>query len=224
MWSDGNEVTAEDFAFTANTAYEMQLTGNWPGIVDPEYFHHAEALDPYLLKVYFQKKPGLARWQFGLAFMPIFSKVYWEPVVAQAKQAGDITEQHKVLYAHIPDGEPTGGGFGFEKWERGAFAEKTRNDSYYFSGVTSTQYGNGAYVETKPGAYEFTAFGEPDGDVALQTTEGPNASSAIYSVYGSQDATILALRKGDIDFMLNPLGLSKGLKEQLVGRRRPYHH
>ena len=70
MWSDGNEVTAEDFAFTAHTASEMELTGNWPSIVDPEYFDHAEAIDSYKLKIYFKQKPGLARWQFGLAFMP----------------------------------------------------------------------------------------------------------------------------------------------------------
>ncbi len=217
MWSDGNEVTAEDFAFTANTASELMLTGNWPGIVDPEYFHHAEALDPYRLKIYFQKKPGLARWQFGLAFMPIFPSAYWAPVVEEAKQAGELPEQQKVLYAHLPEGEPTGGPYGFDKWEKGAFAEKTRNDEYFFRGSVSTQYDNGAYVETKPGVYEFTAFGEPGGEVALQTTEGPNASSSIYSVYGSQDATVLALKKGDIDFMLNPLGLSKGLQEQLEG-------
>ena len=217
MWSDGSEVTAEDFAFTANTANELMLTGNWPGIVDPEYYHHSEALDPYRLKIYFQQKPGLARWQFGLAFMPIFPSAYWAPVVEEAKQAGELPEQQKVLYAHVPEGEPTGGPFAFSKWEKGAFAEKSRNDGYYFTGTTSVQYDNGAYVETKPGAYEFSAFGEPSGDVVLETTEGPNANSAIYSVYGSQDATVLALKKGDIDFMLNPLGLSKGLQEQLEG-------
>ena len=217
MWSDGQEVTAEDFAFTANTASELMLTGNWPAIVDPQYYHHSEALDPYRLKIYFQQKPGLARWQFGLAFMPIFSRAYWVPVVEEAKQAGELPEQQKVLFAHVPDGEPTGGAFAFGKWEKGAFAEKSRNDDYYFRGATSVQYDNGAYVETKPGVYEFTAFGDPSGEVSLETTEGPNANSAIYSVYGSQDATVLALKKGDIDFMLNPLGLSKGLQEQLEG-------
>ncbi len=216
LWSDGSEITAEDFAFTANTASELELSGNWPAIVDPEYFDRAEALDSHRLKLYFSQKPGLSRWQFGVAFLPIFPKAYWEPVVAEARQAGDLTEQHKVLYAHVPEGEPTGGGFAFEKWERGAFAEKTRNDGYYFRGAVSTQYGNGAYVESKPGVYEFSAFGQPDGEVILETIEGPYASSAIYSVYGSQDATVLALRKGDIDFMLNPLGLSKGLQEQLA--------
>ena len=216
-WSDGNEVTAEDFVFTATTAVEMQLTGNWPSIVDPEYFDHAEADGPYSLNIFFKQKPGLARWQFGLAFMPIFSKAYWEPVVLEARLAGDVTEQQKALYAHVPDGEPSGGGFIFSHWERGAFAEKTSNQEYYFSGSTIEQYPNGAYVASKPGVYEFTAFGEPAGDPVLAYVEGPYAESTIYSIYGSQDAAVLALKKGDIDFMLNPLGLSSGLQEQLQG-------
>ena len=216
-WSDGNDVTAEDFAFTAHTVAELQLPGNWPSIVDPDYFDHAEALDPHRLKIYFKQKPGLARWQFGQAFMPILSKVYWEPIVEEAKQAGDIIEQQKALFAHVPENEPTAGGYGFDKWERGAFAEKERNPGYYFADSVVKQYANGAYVESKPGAYEFMAYGEPGGDTSLEYRVGPNADSAIYSIYGSQDATVLALKKGDIDFMLNPLGLSRGLQEQLEG-------
>ncbi len=217
MWSDGNEVTAEDFAFTAQTAADLQLAGNWPSIVDPEFFDHADALDPHHLKIYFKQKPGLARWQFALAFMPIFPRAYWEPIVAEARQAGELVEQQKALYAHVPENEPTGGGFAFDKWERGAFAEKERNPDYYFADSMVTQYDSGAYMETKPGTYEFSAFGEPGGEKALEYSVGPYADSTIYSIYGSQDATVLALKKGDIDFMLNPLGLSKGLQEQLDG-------
>ena len=216
-WSDGSDVTAEDFVFTAHVARDLQLTGNWPSIVDPEFFDHAEALDPYTLKIYFAKKPGLARWQFGLAFMPIFSRAYWEPVVAEATQAGDITEQQRVLYAHVPEGEPSAGGFLFDRWEQGAYAEKDRNEDYYFAGSVVTAYASGAYEEVKPDSYRFSAYGAPEGDKELEFTVGPFADSAIYSIYGSQDATVLALKKGDIDFMLNPLGLSKGLQEQLQG-------
>ena len=217
QWSDGTEVTAEDFVFTAQTVADMQLSGNWPSIVDPEYFDHAEALDPHHLKIYFKQKPGLARWQFGLAFMPMMSKAYWEPVVIAAMQGGDITEQQKALYAHVPDHEPSAGGFGFHKWERGAFAEKEQNSRYFFTDSVVTQYANGAYETMKPGAYEFSAYGDPGGDKSLEYTVGPYAESTIYSIYGSQDATVLALKKGDIDFMLNPLGLSRGLQKQLEG-------
>ena len=217
QWSDGTEVTAEDFVFTAQTVADMQLSGNWPSIVDPEYFDHAEALDPHHLKIYFKQKPGLARWQFGLAFMPMMSKTYWEPVVTAAMQAADVTEQQKALYAHVPDHEPSAGGFGFHKWERGAFAEKAQNSRYFFTDSVVTQYANGAYETMKPGAYEFSAYGDPGGDKSLEYTVGPYAESTIYSIYGSQDATVLALKKGDIDFMLNPLGLSRGLQKQLEG-------
>ena len=117
----------------------------------------------------------------------------------------------------MPDGEPSAGGFIFNQWERGAFAEKTSNQDYYFSGSTIEQYSNGAYVASKSGVYEFTAFGEPAGEPVLEYMEGPYAESTIYSIYGSQDAAVLALKKGDIDFMLNPLGLSSGLQEQLRG-------
>lgn len=216
-WSDGADVTADDFVFTAHVARDLQLTGNWPSIVDPEFFDHAEALDPYTLKIYFTQKPGLARWQFGLAFLPIFSRAYWEPVVAEARQAGDLTEQQRVLYAHVPDGEPSAGGFLFDRWEQGAYAEKDRNADFYFTGSVVTQYASGAYEEVKEGVYTFSAYGAPEGDTELEFTVGPFADSAIYSIYGSQDATVLALKKGDIDFMLNPLGLSKGLQQQLQG-------
>ena len=217
QWSDGTEVTAEDFVFTAHTASEMQLPGNWPSIVDPEYFDHAEALDPYHLKIYFKQKPGLARWQFGLAFMPMLSKAYWEPIVTAARQGAELIEQQKALYAHVPDNEPSAGGFGFQKWERGAFAEKAQNPRYFFRDTVVTEYASGAYAEAKPGAYEFEAYGDAGGDKSLEYTVGPYAESTIYSIYGSQDATVLALKKGDIDFMLNPLGLSRGLQKQLEG-------
>ena len=214
-WSDGAPVTAEDFVFTAHTAIDLELTGSWPAIVDPEFFERAESDGPYDLKIYFKKKPGLARWQFGLAFMPIFSKNYWQPVVAEAKTAGDIIEQQKALYAHVPENEPSAGGFLFEQWERGAFAEKTVNSDYFFASSEVALYANGAYSSSKSGAYDFTAFGETAGETTLEYTEGPFAESTIYSIYGSQDAAVLALKKGDIDFMLNPLGLSTGLQEQL---------
>ena len=216
-WSDGNDVTADDFVFTAHTATDLQLTGSWRTIVDPDYFDHAEAVGPSGLKIFFKKKPGLARWQFGLAFMPIFSRAYWEPVVTEAEQAGDATEQQKVLYAHVPDGEPSAGGFLFEQWERGAFAEKAMNPDYSFTGTEVTQYANGAYAVATAGFAEFTAYGEPTGETVLEYVEGPYSESTIYSIYGSQDAAVLALKKGDIDFMLNPLGLSLGLQEQLSG-------
>ena len=219
LWSDGVELTAEDFVFTAHTVRDLELTGNWSSIVDNEFFDRAEALGPYKLKIYFKKKPGLARWQFGLAYLPILSKNYWGPIVEQAKSETDILEQQRALYGHVPENEPSAGGFTFNKWEKGAFAENAKNPDYYFSGAQVAQYANGAYSESKPGVFEFTAYGEPSGDKTLEYTTGPFVDSAIYSIHGNQETAVLALKKGDIDFMLNPLGLQRGLQEQLVGEQ-----
>ncbi len=214
-WSDGKDVTAPDFVFTAHTVLDLQLSGNWSSIVDPEFFDHSVPLDPYKLKIFFKQKPGLAKWQFGMAFMPILAKSYWEPVVQEAKRQSDITAQQKALFAHVPRNEPIAGGFAFKRWEKAAFAEKAKNPNYFFSGATVTEYASGAYAESKPGVYSFSAYGEPAGNKSLEYTVGPYADSSIYSIYGSQDTAVLALKKGDIDFMLNPLGLQRGLQEQL---------
>ena len=216
-WSDGLDVTAHDFVFTAQTVLDLKLSGNWVSAVDSEYFDHAEAPDSYKLKVFFKQKPGLAIWQFGLAFMPIMSESYWAPIVAEAKTQGEITEQQKALYSHVPEDHPVAGGFIFKKWEKGAFAERIKNKKYYFSDSTVTEYENGAYAERKPEVYSFSAYGEPIGEKSLEYIVGPHADSSIYSIYGSQDTAVLALKKGDIDFMLNPSGLQKGLQEQLEG-------
>ena len=214
-WTDGNPVTAEDFVFTVQTVMDLELSANWAGIVDTEFVEKVEAQEPYKVKVYFKKKPGLSIWQFGLAFCPILSQAYWEPVVTEAKGQGEILEQQKFLFAHVPENEPSAGGFVFEKWEKAAFAEKTKNEDYYFSGVTVTEYANGAYAESKPGAFEFSAYGEPTGDKVLEYTSGPHADATIHSIYGNQETAVLALNKGDIDFIMNPLGLQKGLQAQL---------
>ena len=215
MWSDGNEVTAEDFVFTAHTVRDLQLSGNWSSSVDPQYFDHAEALSSHQLKIFFKKKPGLSIWQFGTAFMPILSRAYWGPVVEEAKTKGEITGQQKFLFAHVPENEPSAGGYIFDKWEKGAFAEKRKNDDYYYSGLGITQYTNGAYTESKPGVYEFSAYGEPGGEKTLEYTSGPHAAGSIYSIYGNQEAAVLALKKGEIHYIINPIGLQKGLQEQV---------
>jgi ABC-type transport system substrate-binding protein len=216
-WSDGNEVTAEDFVFTAQTVRDLELAGNWASIVNPEFFDHAEALGPYKLKIFFTKEPGLAVWQFSLAFMPMLSKAYWEPVVSEARQQGEIADQQKFLFAHVPENEPSAGGFIFDKWEKGAFAEKSKNPEYFFSGSTVTEYSNGAYVETKDDVYNFSAYGDPSGEKTLEYTVGPDAESTLYNIYTNQEAAILALKTGEIDYILNPIGLQTGLQDQVRG-------
>ncbi len=144
-WSDGVEITAQDVAFTVNTALELQLPGSWLVLVDPNFVKGAEALDSRRVKFSFKEKPGLARWEYGLSQTVVVAKHYWEPVVAQARRAGStIEEQQKSLFGHEPAREPTAGEMSFNKREPGAFVEMKRNPNYYWSGSTVKEYPNGA--------------------------------------------------------------------------------
>ncbi|MCH9009699.1 MAG: ABC transporter substrate-binding protein [Chloroflexi bacterium] len=224
QWSDGKEITADDFVFVVNTALEMELGGDFSVTVDPDFVDHVEALDPQTLKVFFKatdedgnpQLPGLSVWQFGLAFTPILAKHYWEPVVAEAKLAGDIDAQQEALFGHVPENEPTAGGFVFSKWEAGAFYENEKAPNWFREGTVITQYSNGAYQEDAPGTdYDISFYGQPVGEKTLELTLGPHVDSEIFNIYGSQDAAILALANGDIDYVFNPLGLEKGFQDKI---------
>jgi len=217
VWTDGEAVDANDFVFTVDTARDFELGGNWAGNVDPDVVDHAEAVDPYTLKVYFKSAPGLSRWQFGLALQSIVPEHYWAPIVAEVAQEATLEDRQAALYNYQPVGEPKAGELVFQKWEPGAFIALEKNQTYYWQDSTVVEYASGAYAETVQGE-TFTAYGEAGGDVALELTRTVDADAVDFSVFSSQDAAILALRSAEIDYFLSPLGLSAGLKQQVLGQ------
>ena len=122
-WSDGEELTAEDVVFTVSTVLDLELGGSWAQAVNSAFVDRVEALDSHRLKVFFKatddegqpQTPGLSVWQFGLGFMAILPEHYWASVVEEAKKAGDTAQRIEALFAHVPDGEPTVGGYSFRK-------------------------------------------------------------------------------------------------------------
>ena len=54
--------------------------------------------------------------------------------------------------------------------------------------------------------------------MSLELTRSVDADAVDFSVFSSQDAAVLALRSGEIDYFLSPLGLSAGLKQQVLGQ------
>ena len=224
LWSDGEELTAEDVVFTVNTVLDLQLGANWGSAVDRAFLERVEALDSHRLKVVFKaadadgnpQVPGLSVWQFGLGFMPILPEHYWAPVVEDAKGAGEGAQQIEALFAHVPEGEPSANGFIFNKWEQGAFFENDADPTYFRMGTTVTQFENGALMESNDRLnYTSTLFGEATGNKALEYEVGPHVDAEIFSIYGNQDAAILALTSGDIDYVFNPLGLEKGFQDRI---------
>ncbi len=224
QWSDGEELTAEDVAFTVRTALDLGLGANWARAVDTAFLERVDALDSHQLKVFFKtidedgnpQTPGLSVWQFGLGFMPILPERYWAPIVEEAKRAGEPQQQIESLFAHVPDGEPTSNGFTFSRWEAGAFFENEAASNFFRKGAVITQYENGALVETNERLGQVSTFyGEAGGGKSLEYEVGPHASSEIFSIYGNQDAAILALTNGDVDYVFNPLGMERGFQDRV---------
>ncbi len=226
-WSDGVPFGAADWAFTADTVLKFGLiSGNWSNWYDANYLDHIEVVDTYTAKLYFHTKPGLARYEYGVLQSPILSAAYWTPVVEAAAApidalAADASDEDVLaaqqeaqdnLFAHVPEGEPMAGSYLFGKWEAGAFVETPASADYYREGVTVREYTNGAYEEA-PG---FVLYGPAEGDIELEVLVGPHVDSVVYSVYGSQDAAILALQNGDVDAVINPLGFQRGLASRVT--------
>ena len=215
LWSDGTEITAHDVAFTVNTALELQLPGAWAADVDPNFVDRAEALDDHTVKFYFKQQPGLARWEFGVSQALVAARHYWEPVVDEARQAGSIEEQRSVLLGHAPVNEPTAGEMTFFQREPGEFIEMRRNLNYYWAGSTVEEYANGAYVEEKPGVFQFQDYGTPEGQPIVTLTRGPHVDAVVFKVYDEQRAAIIDLRSDLIDYILLPQGISTTLRRFL---------
>ncbi len=210
LWSDGTEMTAADVKFAFDTASELKLPGDWTTYTDPEVFAYVEIVDDYTLKFFLKKRS--ARYKFGILFMPILQKKYWEPKVAEAKASADPIE---ALFALQNPDEPVAGGFSFNRWEKGAFIENIRNERYFFSGSKTTLYANGAVKDTKPNIYEWSGYGRPEGPISLELNVGPFAKRTLYEIYKDQSEAIEALKRGEIDLLLHPSGLKMELVRHL---------
>jgi peptide/nickel transport system substrate-binding protein len=204
-WSDGEAIDAEDVVFTFETVRDLALGGNWLTaypLVDPEDpakagIESVEAVDATTVKITFNQEPGLFIWPHSIGVSPIMPQHFWADTVAEAAGADDpatedVNEASEALYQASGTGSPSGGPVIFESREAGSFARNVANESWYASGEEVTS-----------------------GDVTF--TQGPFLSEEVFSLYGSQDAAVLALRDGEVDFLLNPLGMQRGLRSQVEG-------
>jgi ABC-type transport system substrate-binding protein len=236
LWSDGEPITAEDVVFTQDACRELKLTSNWPqycrGVVD------VEALDDYTVKFTFNTFPSLGVWNAGVALAPILPQHFWQDAVDAAYvEIADVANPdvdcsqeelseadladceafdsaRTTLYAAVGDGAPTAGGFAEEALELGAFAQRAANANSYFKDATYSYYEDGTWMLEQPNGRVLQLYGDAEGEPTLQFVEGPFTPNVVFSIYGSQDAAFLALANGEVDYVLNPLGLARGLREQ----------
>lgn len=222
-WSDGTPMTAEDVAFTFDTVKKFGgLGGNFPSLWpvaaddDPSTEEDesnqgvvsVEALSPTQVKITFNFDPGLAIWPFSVAVAPVYQKAFWGP-------KADAAADSAAFYSESGLGAPNATAYVSAEREPGAFWRNEAIDDYYDQGTHYTVYDSGAVTVERPDGTSETYGGEPSGDVIADYVEGPYASEIVYSLYSDQNSAVLALTDGEVDFLLNPLGLQRGL-QQLV--------
>jgi ABC-type transport system substrate-binding protein len=213
-WSDGAEVTVNDLIFTGETVRNFGLGGSWLSSFNFEIIDHFEAVDDYTIKITYSQEPGLSVSQVGgLGFAPWMPKHYWEEKVADAARSDDPAA---ALYDMDSIGEPTLGAFTLTSWEPGASAELTAVEGGFFDHATSIFYKDGSYREFNDN-YEFCIYGDCSGGVKLEYTSGPYVPNVIFDIYDTQEAAVQALANGEVDFLLNPLGLQRDLEDQVMG-------
>lgn len=83
-WTDGSPFTADDVAFTANTALTFEFGYDWGAFYPRDYLAHAEAVAPSTVKFIFKQKPNVRIWQYGVLQAPIVQKDFWASEVQEA--------------------------------------------------------------------------------------------------------------------------------------------
>lgn len=194
MWSDGEAIDAEDVAFTWQTAVTEErggvgLIGPWEDYVDEGIVDSVEA-DGLTVTVTFNAQPGLAQWGPGtnVTVMPVMPEHFWAPVVEEALGQDD---PRTVLLAASGAEAPSAGATVFSDFQAGSFAASTPNENYFDAGADLSSGG-------------------------VTWTEGPFADAFQFAYYGGQEAAVLALANGEVDYLLNPLGMQRGFQDEVT--------
>ena len=211
-WSDGSPITANDMVFTYNTAQGLGLLSNWEtsypaageetlGIVS------LVAVDDYTVAITLNFDAGLSAWQYKIAQAPILPESYW------AQYATD----RETLLAADGSAAPVASAFEYDKVEQGAFYTWSYDSDTMWFGGDTTIYKSGTAVEWDNGVAPkvSASFGDTSGEAQLSYTAGPYVGTVEFTLYSDQDAAYLAFQNGEVDFVLNPLGVKRNLWDEL---------
>jgi ABC-type transport system substrate-binding protein len=107
-WTDGSPFTADDVAFTVNTAIAFQLGFDWKAYFDFEALGRAEAVDAGTVRFHFKRAPDVGLWQYGALQGPVVQRAYWSPRIAAAAQLlpeASLTAQVESLKVSLAEAQ-----------------------------------------------------------------------------------------------------------------------
>lgn len=100
-FSNGKQLTADDFEFTFATVRDFALGGQWADVF-PDAVESVTAIDSHTVEVRFSKRPSLEVWPFGVGTAPIMSAGHWSPLL-------EAVTDTDGLFALDSGGDPASG-------------------------------------------------------------------------------------------------------------------
>jgi ABC-type transport system substrate-binding protein len=131
--------------------------------------------------------------------------------------AAGAQEGLAVLYAVQAPKQPSTGAIVFDQWEQGAFAATIANPDYSDRGTENTFYSDGSFRIVNSDRGQDEVYGGPGGgNIVSQYVEGPFVSEILWIEHGTKDAAYEGLAAGELDYVIDPTGLTSGLRNELA--------
>jgi ABC-type transport system substrate-binding protein len=186
-WDDGSPFTAEDVVFTADFIRRFRIPAYWNNW---NFVEKVEAPDLQTVKMTL-KEPMAIIWERTLTSV-VIQKKRWASLAAQAEKmlqdgiksqeasgksgaaalSGALAKPLNLITTHMVQKPESLGPFTLQEWQKGAYIHMKRNDRFF--------------------ARNKEIAGQP---------LGPHVDAMIFKIYGNTDTAILALKKGDIDYL-----------------------
>lgn len=198
-WDDGTPFTAHDVVFTAELIRRFRIPAYWNNW---SFVDKVEAPDERTVRLVL-KKPMAILWARTLTSI-VVQRDRWKPIVEKAEmllqdgiraqEAAGKSEQEayrsalakplEIITSHPVTKPESLGPFVLRQWQKGAYIHLARNENFFAR----------------------------DKEMAGQRV-GPFVDGIIFKIYGNTDTAVLALKKGDIDYLW--WGIESGYLEDL---------
>ncbi len=217
-WDDGSPLTAEDVAFTINTALAFELGLNWATFYAS--LDHVEALDAETLKYYFTSLPNAGDWQHGALIGVFASKSYWEPKIANIKKRLPASEPNPLIAEYQAKIEKlqaeeqsilktmqslVAGSVDYRTQESLLDKNTSEQEVHKKEIANIERERRESFLAARTALYALDNQNEPRTELA---------KSATYTLY-QRDTALQALLDDEIDFILSPQSLSPTEIDQL---------
>jgi ABC-type transport system substrate-binding protein len=121
----------------------------------------------------------------------------------------------QLLFAVDVLDQPVAGGYSVREWIPGESIHLVVNENYYFKGAEIVEFEDGTWLRIMPDGTETMLYGDGQGDEVLRYTLGPYNPETIFHIYGSLEAAFGALKMGEVDYVMNPIGIPREIRDQV---------